>query len=530
MTWFKKLNRRNKSGIENKNKVGGSQFTTDNLPQEASFGTELDGNMSLLKDVFKDCSDLIFREFIMAQRDQIKLALIYVDGLTNKSQVSEQIMRALSLELPVATENEEITKANAFHYVKMRGLCIHQIKESEKIWDAIDAILSGDTVLLVDGHATAIINGNREWESRGIEDSKTEVVIRGPREAFVETLLINTSMIRRKIKDPNLKIEMLKLGKRTKTDVALVYLKGIIKNELVKEAKKRLKKIEIDGVLESNYIEEYIVDTPRSPFSTVFNTDRPDRVAANLLEGRLAILVDGTPIVLTVPTFFIEIIQNPEDYYQNYQFSIAIRMLRIFTLFISLLVPPLYIAIIAYHQEMIPTPLLLSIAAQREAVPFPLFLEVLSMEIAFEILREAGLRLPRPAGQAVSIVGALIIGQAAVEAGLVAASTVIVVALTGIASFTVYYSGNLAIRLLRFPLMFLSAFLGLFGMISGVIFLVIHLASLRSFDMPYLSPLAPSRLSSLKDTAVRVPWWAMLNRPQQTSGANSRRIKPRQEP
>jgi spore germination protein KA len=509
---------------------GDNQNSVDNTSESLLLSTDIEENLQYLQAIFENCSDIVYREFLLAQREQIKLALIYTDGLTDRYQVSEQIMRALALEMSMATDNSEITRANALHYVKMRGLCIHQVKESQKLEDVVDAVLSGDTVLLVDGHATALINGNRGWESRSIEDSKTETVVRGPRESFVETLRTNTSMLRRKIKNPNLKIVTLQLGQVTKTDIAVVYIKGIVNEGLVSEVKKRLRRINIDGVLESGYIEELIKDNPMSVFPTISHTDRPDRVAANLLEGRVAILVDGTPVALTVPYLFIEAIQTPEDYYEQSFFTSGVRVLRIASLFLALTLPSLYVAVISFHQEMLPTPLLLSIAAQREVVPFPVFIEAFIMEVAFEIIRETGIRLPRPVGQAVSIVAALIIGEAAVQAGLVAGATIIVVALTAMASFTVYYSGSIALRLLRFPLMFLAAFLGLFGLISGLIIMVVHLASLRSFGVPYLAPVAPIITEDLKDSAVRAPWWAMDKRPHLIGQNDPRREAPGLKP
>lgn len=532
MTKFVKPKRPRRAGAmkTGNNQADGGQVSTENPPGDMELCPDINSNLQLLKSIFKDCSDVVFREFVFAQKEQIKLALIYTDGLTDKKQVGEQIMKALALEVPMAVSSAEITKANALHFVKMRGLCIDQVKESERVQEVVEAILSGDAVLLVDGHATALINGNKAWPSRAIEDSKTETVVRGPREAFVETLRTNTSMLRRKIKNPNLKIEVFKLGEVTKTEVALAYIKGIAGQGLVDEAKKRLGKIKIDGVLESGYIEDFLLDNPYSPFSTIHHTDRPDRVAANLLEGRVAILVDGTPVVLTAPAFFVEIIQTPADYYENYQFASALRILRVMTMFLSLVVPSLYVAIISFHHSMLPTPLLLSIAAQREVVPFPVFVEALLMEFAFEVIREAGIRLPRPVGQAVSIVAALVIGQAAVQAGLVAAATVIVVALTAIASFTIYYSGSLSLRLLRFPLMFLSASLGLFGLISGLIVMIVHMASLRSFGIPYLAPFAPIIPADLKDTAVRAPWWVMLKRPHFIGRDDPRRGAPGMKP
>ncbi|WP_238455562.1 spore germination protein [Desulfolucanica intricata] len=506
---LKRLKRRRKD----RNRDGDGQKTSADSSQNLYLDTDIESNLKYLKEIFQGCSDVVFREFLFAQKEQIKLVLIYIDGMTSKSQVSDQIMRALALEVPMAADKDLITKTNALHFIKMRGLCVHQVNETQKVEDVVDAVLSGDTVLLVDGHATALINGSRGWESRSIEESPTEGVVRGPRESFVETIRTNTSLIRRKIKSPSLKIEMLKLGEVTKTDIALVYIKGIVNEGLVKEVKKRISGIKIDGVLESGYIEELIADSPYSPFPTVSHTERPDRVAAYLLEGRVAILVDGTPIVLLVPSFFVETIQTPDDYYERSPIVAPVRLLRLFALVIVLTLPSLYIAIVSYHQEMLPTPLLLSIAAQREAVPFPVFVETLLMEVAFEIIREAGIRLPRSVGQAVSIVAALIVGEAAVRAGMVAASTVIVVALTAMTSFTVYYYASMSLRLLRFPMMGLAASLGLFGLIVGIIVIVVHLASLRSFGVPYLAPFAPVIPGDLKDTLVRVPWWSMRRRP-----------------
>ncbi|MBM7856123.1 spore germination protein KA [Desulfohalotomaculum tongense] len=503
---------------------------THHPSQSLLLSTDIDSNLNYLKAIFQDCSDVIFREFLLAQNEQIKLALIYTDGLTDKTQISEQIMRALTLEIPMVVHGEEITRANALHFIKMKGLCINQVRESQKIEEIVSAILSGETVLLVDGHSTALINDIRSWEMRAIEDSKTETVVRGPRESFVETLRTNTSMLRRKIKNPNLKIEMTKLGEVSKTDIAVAYIKGIVNQDLVTEVKSRLEKIKIDGILDSGYLEELIKDNAYSPFSTISHTDRPDRVAANLLEGRVAILVDGTPVVLTMPYIFLETIQTPEDYYEQSFFTSVIRILRIGSLIASLTLPSLYIAIISFHHEMLPTPLLLSMAAQREAVPFPVFVEAFLMEIAFEIIREAGIRLPRPVGQAVSIVAALIIGEAAVQAGLVAAATVIVVSLTAMASFTIYYSGSITIRLLRFPLMILAASLGLFGLISGITIFVVHMAGLRSFGVPYLAPVGPIITGDLKDSVVRVPWWAMNKRPYLMGQNNPQREASRLKP
>ncbi|MCL6636162.1 MAG: spore germination protein, partial [Peptococcaceae bacterium] len=321
---------------------------------------DLAANVARLKEIFRDCSDVVCREFLFAQREDIRLALVYIDGLVDKNQVSEQIMRALALDLPVAAPGAEVTKARAYHLIKERGLCIHQVKETDRLEEVVGAVLAGDTALLVDGHASAIINGARGWEGRKVEDAETEVVVRGPRDSFVETLRSNTALLRRKIKSPDLKIEMLQLGRLSRTDVALAYLKGIAGDALVAEVRERLKGIDIDAVLESGYIEELIQDNPWSPFPQINHTERPDRLAARLLEGRVGILVDGTPFALTVPSVFIENMQSAEDYYERFPPVVAVRLVRYLALFFSLALPSIYIAVVTFHHEMLPTALLLS--------------------------------------------------------------------------------------------------------------------------------------------------------------------------
>ena len=504
--------------FQHRKKQGQGKNSSPESPQNQTLNKNLDTNLQKLRDIFSLCSDVVFREFHINQQEGLRGALIYIDGLADKTQISDHIMSATILELPVAAPGLELTRSNAFHIIKNRCLRIHQVKETTQLAAVINGITSGDTVLLIDGFATALINGARGWETREVSSPETEVVIRGPQEAFVETLRTNTSLLRRKIKNPNLKIETLKLGEVTNTDVAIVYIKGIVHDDIVAEVKRRLGAIKVDSILESGYIEELIGDGPLSPFPLVNHSERPDKIAAMLLEGRVAIFTDGTPEVLTVPTLFIEFIHSPDDYYEKFYVGSLLRVVRLGALILTIGLPSLYVAVITFHQEMLPTPLMLSIAGQREVVPFPAFVETLLMEISFEALREAGVRLPRQVGQAVSIVGALIIGEAAVRAGIVAAATVIVVAITGISSFMLSHSAGITIRMLRFPMMILSATLGLFGLSAGLVTILVHLATLRSFGVPYLSPVAPISTGDLKDVLFRAPWWAMFKRPRLLGG------------
>lgn len=322
------------------------------------------------------------------------------------------------------------------------------------------------------------------------------------------------------------------LGRHTKTNVVLAYMKGIADPRVIEEVTSRIEDIEINGVLETGYLEELIEDNPYSPFPQVQYTERPDTISAQLLEGRFAILVDGTPFALSGPVTAVQFMQATEDYYERYMIVNMLRWLRYIFLFLSLLLPAIYIAIITYHHDMLPTNLLYTIAATREAIPFPALIEALIMEISFEALREAGIRLPKTVGQAVSILGALVIGQAAVEAGIVSAPMVIIVSITGIASFTIpRFNFAISIRMLRFPIMILAGVFGLYGIIIGVMWIVMHMCSLRSFGVPYMSGLAPFKVNEFKDIFIRVPWWKMNHLPSSiTSNQGDQRREDNMKP
>jgi len=468
----------------------------------------LEENLKALQDV-AESNDFVIRRFVFGKR--IHAAIVYIDGLIDKELVNENVLKPL-MRINLL-DNSELPPSIDIDYVKDAMLFVGDIEAQSAFDEVIGKILSGDTAFLMDGSDKAMLISLKGWKMRGIDEPQTESVVRGPREGFTETLRINTSMIRRKIKNTDLKFETVKIGQRTKTDVCIVYIKGLAKSELIEEIRQRLGRIKTDAILESGYIEQYIEDAPFSIFSTVANSEKPDKVAAKLLEGRAAILVDGSPFVLTVPMVFLESFQSAEDYYSRPFFSSEIRILRFVAFFISILAPALYVAMSAFHQELIPTPLLLSMASAHEGIPFPAVAEAAIMLYFLEILREAGVRLPRPIGQAVSIVGALVIGQAAVSAGLIGAPMVIVIAITAVSSFTVPAQTD-SESIIRIALLILAGFLGGFGIAIGLLVVLIHLASLRSFGTPYLMPLAPFSRSGMKDAFTRAPLWDMIRRPR----------------
>ncbi|MGB8956426.1 MAG: spore germination protein [Tumebacillaceae bacterium] len=462
----------------------------------------LQDNKSVLDRMFKDCSDFVIREYEI--QDSCHAIAVFVDGLIETAQVN------VALKALMIDEG----KAKLVENLVLDTLPVSQITEVDNYADFLQAVLSGDTGVIVEGNNQAILLGLRGSTMRSISEPETESVVRGPREGFIENIRTNTSMLRRKLKTPHLKMKSMVVGRQSNTNLVITYLEGVADPALVDEVSERLSKIEIDAVLESGYIEELIQDSTWSPFPQVQYSERPDTVAASLLEGRVAILIDGTPFVLIVPVTFWMMLQANEDYYERFQMATLVRWLRYAFVLIALTTPALYIAITTFHHAMMPTPLLLSLATARESIPFPAVVEALIMEIAFEALREAGVRLPKTVGQAVSILGALVVGQAAVEAGIVSAPMVIIVSITGIASFTIpRYNAAIALRMLRFPLMIAASLFGMYGIMLGLMLILGHMAKLRSFGVPYLSPTGPLSTGDLKDVVIRAPWWAMGERP-----------------
>ncbi|MFJ8068604.1 spore germination protein [Peribacillus sp. NPDC096447] len=478
-------------------------------------------NVETLRSVYDNCSDVMFRPFSIFGKT--RAMLIYIAGLSDIEAIEQYVLSPLMQE-----SSKEPQPLNDFIEHKMP---VPKVVKVNMLADCIESISSGNPILLYEGESDGFSLGLSKWEKRAIEEPVAEGGVRGSREGFIESLEVNTSQLRRIIKSPALKIQSMKIGTLTRTNVSIAYIDGLADKTLIEEITTRLERIKIDGILESEYIEEMIEDNPYSPFPQIMTTERPDVACSCLLEGRAVILVEGTPFTLIAPISFFSLIQSQEDYAQRFMAGTFIRWLRYIFMGLSLLLPSLYVAILTFHHEAVPTALLLSSAASRESVPFPAIVEALAMEITFEALREAGVRLPKQVGSAVSIVGALVIGQASVQAGLVSAPMVIVVAITGIASFMMpRYIAGIAFRMLRFPMMLLAGTLGLLGIMMGIIAIVIHLCSLRSFGVPYLTPLAPLKGQELKDVLWRAPWWMMTTRPRLTGDSNVYRQPAEQGP
>jgi spore germination protein KA len=491
-------------------------------PEDLPILRDYHENISRLKEEVGNSGDIVIREFKIGSH---KGALVYIDGLASVIVIADYILETvMEAEVPEGP-------VDIFQFMLDKTMALGSVKTIDNWNQVYDSLFSGDSVIFLQGSNKAISGETKGWERRSITEPTTQLSIRGPKDSFTETLRTNTALIRRRIKSPNLWVESMKIGAISQSDIAILYLKGIANEKIVEEVKERLKRIDIDSILGSGYIEQLIEDQTWTTFPTTYHSERPDVVTSHLLEGRVAIIVDGTPFVVTVPAIFIQFFQAPDDYYSRFDISTGIRLLRIIAFLIAVIGPSVYIAATTFHQEMIPTTMAIAIAAQRENVPFPAFVEALIMEVTFEILREAGLRLPRAVGQAVSIVGALVIGQAAVQAGFVSPVMVIVVSITAIANFsTPVFAMAIAARLVRFVLMGLATMLGFYGIMLGIMFMSIHLCSLRSFGIPYMMPLAPFNLRNQQDAFVRFPIWAMKNRPMFISKGNMTRTGENQKP
>lgn len=492
---------------------------------DLTLSDDINENLAKLKAFLEESSDIVFREFKLGL-NEIHCALTYVDGLIDKEVVNNHILKSFMYQVTILEGNrgKPIDNSEAFNGVKEHVVSIGEIDEVVTLDEAMHSILSGDVVIIIDGFNKFISVSAKGWPNRGITEPEGEVTIRGAREGFTETLRFNTALLRRRCKDPNLVIKGTKLGKRSQTDIAYAYIRGIVNPRFVEEVERRLRAIDIDAIIDSGQVEQLIQDNYLTPFPQIQPTERPDKAIANIFEGRIVIIVDNSPFALILPSTFQQFFQSPDDYYERWMFSSAIRFLRWLASFFAILTPGIYIAIASFHPGFIPTELAISIAASRATVPFPVIVEAVLMEITIELLREAGARLPKPIGSTISIVGGIIIGDASVRAGIASPIMVIVVAITAISSFIIpTYSLSVAIRMLRFPIMLLASILGLYGVILGFIIIITHLVTLKSFGVDYFTPQAPMRLKEWRDYMFRLPIQTQRYRPKSLSPIDRKR-------
>lgn len=462
---------------------------------------------TIIKEIFSNDNSLVLRPIKIKDLKK-KGLIVFIQGLVDTKTIELNVVKPLMTEVLSESikylTSKHITEKLIKEYIQTLDCSI-----TTSLNSAVDSLLSGTTILFIEGEDTAIQLNSKKWETRGITEPQTETVIRGPREGFNEDLHTNITLIRRKVKSPKLKFEAITLGQYSKTSIAICYLEGIADNSIIRELKRRIEAIQIDAVLESGYIEQFIEDHPLSPFPSIGNSEKPDVVIGKLMEGRVAVLCDGTPFVLMVPRLFIENIQVSEDYYTRPLYATVLRFLRVLALLITTTLPALYVSVKAFHHEIIPFRLFIALTAAREEVPMPSVLEALMMVTIFELINEAGLRMPKSVGQAISIVGAIVLGQATVEAGIASPLMVIVIALTAITSFVIP-SLHGTFLFLRVYFLIAGSIIGFYGIIFAMISVFIHMCNMKSFGIEYLSPVAPLTLGGLQDTFIRPPLWRLF--------------------
>ncbi len=501
-----------------KNNSSESDFQTEDSLYNKSTEISSDNIRSMLGSN----SDFTSRAFLIGDNPALPAYLAYIDGLVNSKLINDNVLKPLAQEKQFDTCK---TATDAIALISMGIIYSSSIKIRTNLKDLISDILGGSIAIIFNDAKTAFTFEAKSDLKRSISEPAAETVIKGSKDSFVEELRTNTALCRKKIKSPYLSVEEIIVGTQTRTTIAIVYMKNIASRKLVDEVKKRLEAFDISAALSPGIIEELLIDDKYSAFPQVQYTERPDRFCINIVEGRVGIMIESVPTTYIVPGTLLQFIQALDDYSFHFMVGSALRFLRFLAMFVTLVLPGFYITITTFHPEMIPTELTFSIVASREGVPFPMFVEVIILLLAFEFLVEAGLRLPKAIGQTVSIVGALVVGQAAVEAKLVSPATVIIVAITAIAGFTMPNQDfSNALRIWRF-FVILSSIIGIFGLTFGLIFLLYHWCKMETYGVPYLDPFVANEDEQLQDTLFRFPFSTMKKRPSSLNPINNKRME-----
>lgn len=455
----------------------------------------VDENISIINQIFSNTADLVIKEL---KTKTVRGVIIYLETMVDKEKIQKYILNTC-----LKWESESVSTLLSTNF------------QPATTFDQVEAaLLEGSCILSLDGYQELFIVDVSLSKERSITEPENEKVVHGSHDGFIETLLTNLHLLRKTMQSPNLSVKYFPVGEQVKSKIALVYLNNLVNEEIIHDCEYRIKSISMDTVVNIGFLEELIEDSTLSPFPQLLNTERVDRVAGHLNEGRVAVLMEGSPTALIFPVTFFAFYQSPDDYSSRWMIGTFIRSIRYASFLISIILPAFYIAVIAFHFEVLPDELVNPVGSSINKIPFPPLIEALIMELTIELIREAGIRLPSRIGQTIGIVGGLVIGDAVVQAGLISTTMIVVVALTAISSFCVPSHGmSDAVRLLRFPFMFLAASFGFVGIVFGFIVLLAHLCKLESFGTPYFAPFAPLRIQDIKDTFLRLPVWKLKTRP-----------------
>lgn len=477
---------------------------TEHFDKSSNVSTKLNDNLELIKKLTHSDinSDIVFRNFIITINKQEYYAfIVFYDGLSDSNLIDEFILRPLM-------NTYEFNNQNIKECISNYILEQNQLKEVNTWEKVINSLVAGNCLIFVDTLDIVFNCDTKKLPMRSINKSENEMAVSGPTESFVEALRPNTALIRKYVKDENLVFEDISIGECGKTICSIAYISNITNDSLVNEVKRRISSIKVDYIIDSGELIQFIEDKTYITEPLILSTERPDRVALHLCEGRVAILVSGSPNALVVPAVLDDFMHTNEDNYVRYPYSAFLRFFRVPALVLAVLLPGIYIAVVTFHQEMIPTDLLFAIASAREQVPLPMLLELLLMEVAFEIIREASIRTPSPMGQTLGIVGTLILGQAIVSANIVSPILIIIVAMTGISSFAVAnYSLSYSFRILRYLYIILGALGGFFAVSIGMFIHIAMLSVTTSFSVPYFSPITPLSKNTVRNGISTAPIW-----------------------
>ena len=465
--------------------------------------TNLKENMRVIDEKIKDCDDIKCRKMRLGREEKTEACIYYVEVAVDNLTIQETVIGKLINRLWDMEPQEQ------YEYISDNALGITDVKELKDVSEVIMGIMIGDGVVLIDGYDKALKINSKGYPKMGVGESNMEKVMRGSREGFADALKCNTALIRKRIRSDRLKVKEKIMGNITNTTVAIAYVEGLVRESVLEEIDRRLASLNIEGLTDTGIIEQLTEESKLSPFPQYQTTERPDKAAMELLNGRVVLFVDNTPVALLLPTNYGNFFQTADDYYNRFHIVTFARMIRYAAAMLAMTFPALYLAVVNFHPEILPTSLVMTLASARQNVPFPALVEVLIMELAFELLREAGVRIPGPMGSTIGIVGGLIIGQAAVSAGVVSPMIVIVVALTALASFAIPNEElSSSYRILKYFAIFMAAVLGFFGIIMAWLFVMGHLSRLKSFGFPYMMPSAAADINGgedLKDYVVRYP-------------------------
>lgn len=468
---------------------------------------DLNGNIDLIREGLGKQSPMVVKHFYIGMDEPLEAAIIYVNGITNKDIIDRDILNPLMIHI-----GENLNgRANIGDYLCKRYISMSNTLVELDLNVVVDHLKRGKTAVVINGALEVIIADTTGGQQRAIMEPMNETAAKGPRDGFVENLEVNISLIRRKVKDKNLNIELFNLGKRLQSDVAMVYIDDVVDKQVLGELKKRIEAVDVDSVLSAGKLEQYIEDYAYTIFPQAYGTERPDRAIGNMLEGRIILLIEGTPLVLLYPATFMQFFQATEDYTQRVIVASFARLLRILAAIIVVTLPSIYLTLIKFNVELIPIKFVTPIVQSRVGIALTPFLEIMAMEVVVEFLREGGLRLPTKIAQTLSLVGGIIIGDTAIRSRMVSPTTLLIVGITVITTFLIpNYDMSLSIRLLRFPMLILANIMGIFGIAVGWFLILAHLSSLDSLGVPYFE----FHKGDMKDTFIRAPLWKMNKRPE----------------